>query len=274
MAAFAANSILCRLALDVYGIDPASFSLLRLASGAVVLLFLVALLNQAKPSQLLAGEWRASLFLAIYILGFSFAYITLDAGVGALILFSLVQLTMMAVALYEGERPAAIEWVGWVFALMGVLVLVAPGVSAPSPVGLLLMSLAGVAWAGYTLCGRKATQPLMSTSCNFIYATIIVLIPCLILMNLSSLSWQGVMLAVASGAIASGVGYTIWYVVLPHISTMRAALVQLSVPVLAAVGGILFIGEAVAVRFMISCALVLGGIALAISYKNTSKDLS
>ncbi|NOX27092.1 MAG: DMT family transporter [Gammaproteobacteria bacterium] len=272
--AFAANSILCRLALDVYGIDPASFSLLRLASGAVVLLFLVVLLNKAKPAQLLAGEWRASIFLAVYILGFSFAYITLDAGVGALILFSLVQLTMMAVALYEGERPAAIEWVGWVFALIGVLVLVAPGVSAPSPVGLLLMSLAGVAWAGYTLCGRKSTQPLMSTSGNFIYATIIALIPCLILMNLSSLSWQGVMLAVASGAIASGVGYAIWYAVLPHISTMRAALIQLSVPVLAAVGGILFIGEAVAVRFMISCALVLGGITLAISYKNTSKDLS
>lgn len=273
MIAFAANSVLCRLALDTYGTDPASFSLLRLIAGAGALFLIISISNSTEQSLLRSGEWRAAIFLAVYILGFSFAYITLDAGTGALILFSVVQLAMMGVAIYEGERPTVLEWLGWLLALAGIVVLVSPGVSAPSPIGLLLMAIAGLAWAAYTLRGRGVVAPLLSTGGNFIYATIIAIPTCLVFIDVNSLSWQGVTLAIASGAIASGVGYAIWYAVLPHISTMRAALVQLSVPVLAAVGGILFIGEAVSVRFIVSCALVLGGIALAISYKNKSKDL-
>ncbi|MBN4069037.1 DMT family transporter [Beggiatoa alba] len=277
LIAFAANSVLCRLALDIYATDPASFSLLRLASGAGALLLIVSFLNRSKSRSikwmLRVGEWRASFFLAAYVIGFSFAYISLDAGTGALILFSVVQLTMVAVALYEGERPSTLEWVGWLLALAGIVVLTVPSTSTPSLTGFILMTVAGVAWAGYTLCGRHSTQPLLSTSGNFIYALVIAVVPCLFFVNLESLSWQGITLAIASGAMASGVGYGVWYAVLPNITTVRAALVQLSVPVLAAVGGVLFIDESISIRFMLSCVLVLGGIALAIGYKNSSKNL-
>lgn len=273
LIAFAANSVLCRLALDVYATDPASFSLLRLFSGAVALILIVGVSNRSLRSLVRNSTWRASISLAVYVLGFSFAYITLDAGIGALVLFSAVQLTMMAVALYEGERPQIIEWLGWLFALSGIIVLVAPGVSAPSPIGLVLMVVAGVAWAGYTLLGRGVTQPLLSTASNFVFATVIVLLPCLFLLNLDRLPWQGVALALLSGAIASGAGYAIWYAVLPHISTVHAALLQLSVPVLAALGGVLFINEPISTRFIISCVLVLSGIAFAIGYKKKIKNL-
>ena len=273
LIAFAANSVLCRLALDTFGTDPASFSILRLLSGAITLFVLVSVSNRRLVLPIYDGEWRASIFLAVYVLGFSFAYITLDAGMGALILFSIVQLTMMAVAFYEGERPSALETVGWLMAVIGVLILTVPGISAPSPVGFLLMAIAGVGWAGYTLRGRSTQKPLDNTSSNFFYALLISIVPCWFFIDLESLSWQGVVLAVASGAIASGLGYAIWYAVLPYITTVRAALVQLSVPVIAAIGGIIFIGEAVSVRFMLSCLLVLGGIALAISFKQRCNDL-
>jgi len=272
MIAFAANSVLCRIALDIYGTDPASFSLLRLAFGAGALLLIVSFLNSTDKSFLCAGEWRASIFLTVYVLGFSFAYITLDAGVGALVLFSTVQLTMMAVALYCGERPSIIEWLGWLLAIAGFVVLAIPGATAPAPLGTVLMVVAGIAWAGYTLRGRKAMQPLLATSANFVLATGFAVLPCLFLLDLDQLSWQGVILALASGVIASGAGYAVWYAVLPHMTTMRAALVQLSVPVLAAAGGVLFINEDISTRFMVSCVLVLSGIALAIGYKNRSND--
>ncbi|MBL4852556.1 MAG: DMT family transporter [Gammaproteobacteria bacterium] len=275
LIAFAANSVLCRLALDAYATDPAGFSVLRLASGAGALLLIVSFLNRSESRSikwvLRAGEWRASVFLAIYVLGFSFAYITLDAGIGALILFSTVQLTMVLAALYQGERPSIIEWLGWLLAIVGFVVLVTPGASAPSLLGLSLMVIAGVAWAGYTLRGRGETQPLLATAGNFVLATGMVILPCLFLLEFEHLSWQGVALALVSGVIASGAGYAIWYAVLPYMTTVRAALVQLSVPVLAAVGGVSFIDEPISARFMLSCVLVLSGIALAIGYKSSSK---
>ena len=273
MVAFAANSVLCRLALDIYDIDPSSFSLLRLLSGAIALFFIVSITNRRILLPTRDGEWRASVALVVYILGFSFAYISLDAGMGALILFSVVQLTMMLVAIYEGERPSRLETVGWLMAVIGILVLTVPGASAPSPSGFLLMTIAGIAWAVYTLRGRSAVQPLRNTSGNFFYALLISIVPCAFFIDSESVSWQGVVLAIASGAIASGVGYAIWYAVLPHISTLRAALVQLSVPVIAAIGGIVFISEDVSFRFILSCILVLGGIAVAINSKQRNKDI-
>jgi len=263
--------VLCRLALDVYGTDPASFSLIRLASGAGVLFLIVSFLNRAEKSPLRSGEWRAAFFLAVYVLGFSFAYITLDAGVGALILFSTVQLTMVVVALYEGERPRLIEWAGWLLAIVGIVVLNVPGASAPSPLGVLLMGVAGIAWAGYTLRGRRTKQPLLATAGNFVLATAIALLPCIWLLEIGRVSWQGIVLALLSGTIASAGGYAVWYAVLPHISTVRAALFQLAVPVIAAVGGVLFISEPITLRFMVSSILVLFGIALAIKCKSPIK---
>ena len=273
LIAFAANSVLCRLALDTYATDPASFSILRLASGAGALLLIVSFLNRSRKSVLRASEWRASVFLAVYVLGFSFAYITLDAGIGALVLFSTVQLTMVVVALYEGERPHIIEWLGWLLAVTGIAVLTLPGASAPSAAGTLLMVIAGIAWAGYTLRGRGATRPLLGTAGNFVLATGIALLPCLLLLDLEHLPWQGVVLALVSGTMASAGGYAIWYAVLPQLSTVRAALLQLAVPVLAAVGGVLFIDEPITIRFAVASALVLWGIALASGYKERLKSL-
>ncbi len=270
---FAANSVFCRLALDTYATGPASFSLLRLASGAGALLFIISCLNHSRKSVLRASEWRASIFLAVYVLGFSFAYITLDAGVGALILFSSVQLTLVAVALYEGDWPHIIEWLGWLLAIAGIVVLSLPGASPPSALGALLMVVAGIAWAGYTLRGRGATRPLLATTGNFVLATGIALPPCLLLLNLEHLPWQGVVLALLSGTMASAGGYAIWYAVLPHLSTVRAALLQLAVPVLAAAGGVFFISEPITIRFAMASALVLCGIALSLGYKEIPKSL-
>lgn len=272
MLAFAANSVLCRLALDVYATDPAAFSLIRLFSGAIALIVIAAFSNTSARLSIRQGEWRASFFLTVYVLGFSFAYLWLDAGTGALILFSTVQITMLAAALYEGDRPRVIEWVGWLLALMGVVVLTLPGNFAPSLKGMLLMVAAGVAWAGYTLRGRAAKQPLLATTGNFFQATVIALLPCLYLLEWVNLPWQGVILALLSGVAASAIGYVLWYRVLVHITTVRAALVQLSVPVLAAIGGIFFINEPVTPRFIVSALLVLSGIGLAVRYKATGKS--
>ncbi len=273
MLAFAANSVLCRLALDIHAMDAASFSLIRLLSGAIILFLLVSFSARKLVLPIQDGEWRAAVFLAVYVVGFSFAYISLDAGMGALILFSVVQLSMMVVAILEGDRPSKAELLGWIMAVVGVVVLTVPGTSAPSLTGFILMALAGIAWAGYTLRGRSVSNPLQSTSSNFFYALLISILPCAYFLNSDSLSWQGVLLAIASGALASGVGYAIWYAVLPSISTIRAALVQLSVPVIAALGGVLLISEGITMRFAVSCVLVLTGIAIAIRFKQSRHGL-
>ncbi len=262
LSAFAANSLLCRQALGEQAIDAASFASLRMVSGTATLLLLAALSgSKARPS----GSWAASAMLALYMVAFAFAYLRLDAGTGALILFATVQATMLAVALRQGERPAAQQWAGLALALGGLVYLLLPGFRAPSPGGAVLMAAAGMGWGFYSLAGRGSTQPLADTSRHFLRALPLVLAVQLFQLHSAHASWRGVSLAILSGALASGVGYAVWYAALRGLTATRAALVQLAVPALAAVGGMLFLGESFSQRLALAMVLILGGVALAVS---------
>lgn len=266
LVAFAANSILCRMALLGGRIDPASFTAIRLASGAVALWLVLAWRSRGVPR--VAGHWRSAAALLAYAVGFSLAYVSLDVGTGALILFGAVQLTMIASGLRAGERPRATEWFGLVMAFAGLVVLVRPGLAAPAPFGAALMAAAGVAWGVYSLRGRGSSAPIRDTAGNFLIlipaAAVLILVPGL------DRSWtmRGVLLATASGALASGAGYAVWYAALPALTATRAALVQLLVPVIAAAGGVALLGEHIPLRLPAAAALVLGGVALAVTTRS------
>ncbi len=264
MIAFAANSLLCRAALASGAIDAASFTLVRVVSGAVLL----ALLLLWPPRRRLSFRLPMALMLFIYMLGFSLAYESLSAASGALLLFGAVQLTMLGWALRSGERFDGLRWLGMALAFGGLVYLLLPGVSAPDPLGAALMVLAGLAWGIYSLLGRGTRDPLADTAGNFLLAV-----------PLAALAWLGVpalggapihvtapgiTLALASGALASGVGYVLWYAALPGLGAGRAATVQLSVPVLAGLGGVILLSEPLSTRLLLSGVVVLGGIALAL----------
>jgi drug/metabolite transporter (DMT)-like permease len=261
LTAFAANSVLCRAALGEGAIDAASFSALRLFAGALTLSLLVML----RPGRTrLTGSWRSATYLLVYAVPFSFAYESLATGTGALILFGSVQATMLIAAMMTGERPARLQWLGLLTAIGGLVYLMLPGVSAPDPLGFVLMAVAGVGWGLYSLRGRTAIDPLSETAGNFARS-----VPMVALVSAASLSAiqiesTGAALAVTSGALASGVGYAIWYAALPGLTATAAATVQLSVPVLAALAGVLFMAEAVTPRLVIASLLILGGVALAL----------
>lgn len=259
MTAFAANSILCRLALDGTAIDPASFTLVRLLSGAVTLYLIVRVRTGDRPR---AGQWRAALSLFVYAAAFSYAYVTLDAGTGALLLFGAVQATMILYGLVRGERFSPVQTGGLVLALGGLAALLVPGASAPPWSGALLMILAGAAWGAYSLLGRGVTRPLETTADNFLRATVFAAL--LGLVALRGFGWdaRGAVLAILSGAVASGMGYAVWYTVLPALRATQAATVQLSVPVIAALGGVLLLGEHLTLRLVLCSVAILGGIAL------------
>jgi drug/metabolite transporter (DMT)-like permease len=265
---FAANSLLCRAAIGAGAIDPGTFTFVRVASGLLALFLLSrsrprnAEASAAPAGRSLAG-YISGFALALYAVAFAFAYVKLSAGTGALLLFGSVQLTMMAAALLGGERPRAFEWVGYALALGGLLWLVLPGVKAPPAWAAGLMVIAGVAWGVYTLRGRGATDPLAQTTANFAHAMPFVTVAALIPAGRHA-SWNGVALALASGALASGVGYALWYRALPSLTRARAATLQLAVPVLAALGGVTLLGESVSTRLVGSAVLVLGGIGLAV----------
>lgn len=271
LIAFAANSVLCRLALGTASIDAASFTAVRLLSGALMLYVLLVLGGSARApgAHQGGGSWAAGALLFLYAICFSFAYLSLDTGTGALILFGSVQISMIVLSLLGGQRLRAREWLGIVIAFGGLVYLVSPGVSAPSWSGFLLMATAGIAWGGYTLKGRASRDPLRDTTYNFIRSVPWVLIAFAAALFIGGArflhaSATGVVLAVLSGAIASGIGYTIWYLALRGLGATQAAVVQLSVPVIAALGGVLFVGEAVTQRLMIATLLILGGILLVI----------
>lgn len=268
MLAFAANSLLCRLALQQSSIDAASFGSVRLASGALVLAAIVRARSQ-RAATAARADWLAAAMLWLYVAGFSFAYLTLSAGSGALILFGAVQLTMFAAGLRSGERFAPAAWFGFVLALGGLVVLVAPGLTAPAPLGTALMATAGVAWGVYSLRGRQAGEPVAATAANFARATPLALALSLALWLVSAgsvhASAQGVMLAMASGAVTSGLGYVLWYTALPGLTALRAATVQLSVPPLTALAGVWLLGEALTPRLALASAAILGGIALVLA---------
>jgi drug/metabolite transporter (DMT)-like permease len=263
LVAFAGNSILCRMALGERLIDPVGFTAVRLGAGAAFL-WLVTTLRAGAP-QRPPGHWGSALALFVYASAFSFAYVSLGAGTGALLLFSAVQLTMILAGFRAGERPRPREWIGFVLAIGGLVILVRPGLSAPSPGGAALMAAAGVSWGVYSLRGRGSKEPLRNTAGNFLLT--LPMAALLVLVTGSQGAWEarGVALATASGALASGAGYSIWYAALPALTATRAALVQLLVPVLAAAGGVVLLHEAVPLRLPIAAALVLGGVALAVT---------
>lgn len=264
MIAFASNSLLNRLALGQDAIDATSYTTIRLVSGAVML-FILASLQRKKDQATLRGGWVSAAFLFLYAISFSFAYLSLSTGTGALILFGSVQVTMIVVALRSGERPHMMEWIGLILALGGLVYLVLPGLTAPSPLGSGLMTIAGIAWGFYTLRGRGSQNPLGDTAGNFMYSVPMVLVVLFFSLKGISLTLNGILYASLSGALASGMGYVIWYAALRGLSTTRAATVQLSVPVIAAWSGVMFLAENVSARLLIAGVLILGGIALALS---------
>ncbi len=266
MVAFAANSILCRLALAQGGIDPASFGSLRLVSGALTLALVLRL--RSRPVALPARvDWLAAAMLFAYVAFFSFAYLSLAAGTGALILFGAVQLTMLAAGWRAGESFGRLGGLGFALAVGGLVWLVLPGVSAPAPLGAALMALAGMAWGVYSLRGRGVVDPLAATAGNFLRAAPLALILSLLLALQAHANPQGAALAVVSGAITSGLGYVIWYAALPGLTALRAATVQLSVPLIAALGGALLLSEAISLRLVLAGVAILGGIALVLLHK-------
>lgn len=262
MLAFAANSVLCRLALSKTAIDPASFTSIRIASGTAMLWFIAAMVGRGRA---IGGTWRGALALFAYAAGFSFAYVSLPAGTGALLLFGAVQATMVITGILRGEHLTPAQWIGLGLALAGLAVLVAPGVSAPPLLGAGLMLGAGVAWGAYSLLGRRSADPLVSTAGNFLRATPLALALAVPMAAGGSLDPAGVAYATLSGALASGLGYVLWYAALPGLSAAQGASVQLSVPVITALGGALILGETVSVRLAAASAAVLGGIALVIA---------
>lgn len=266
MVAFAANSLLCRLALQHGGIDPASFGSIRLASGAITLALVVRF--RAQPSALGRTDWLPAVMLFVYVAFFSFAYLSLSAGTGALILFGAVQLTMLGAGLGGGERFGVLAWFGFVLAAAGLVYLVSPGVAAPPLLGAVLMAVAGVAWGVYSLRGRGVADPLAATARNFLRAVPMAFALSLVFATRAHADARGIALAVASGALTSGLGYVVWYAALGRLSALRAATVQLSVPLLAAFGGVLFLSEAITPRLALASAAILGGIALVLSQKS------
>lgn len=263
LVAFAANSVLCRLALGRATIDAASFTAIRLASGAGVLLLITAAVNRKSPA-IGRGNPASALLLFLYAAAFSFAYTGLGAGTGALILFGSVQATMILFALRSGERPHVLEWAGLGLALCGLVYLVFPGLTAPPLLSSALMAVAGIAWGLYSLRGRGASNPLDETTRNFVLALPLAVIINLLMLRDAHVSRTGVILAVLSGALASGVGYVVWYAALRGLTATRAATVQLAVPVLAAAGGVLFLSERISLRLLLAAFVILGGVGLAL----------
>jgi len=259
VVAFAANSVICRLALREASIDAASFSTIRLASGALMLMLVTGIFNKNKDKKA-RGTWISAGMLFLYAVSFSFAYISLKAGTGALILFGSVQATMILGGLRQGERLGWLQWCGLTTALFGLTYLVLPGWEAPNLLGAALMATAGIAWGMYSLRGRGVANPMAVTADNFLRAVPMVLLISLIAMPYLNLSLQGAFLAFLSGAITSGLGYVIWYAALHSLTATHAATVQLLVPVLAALGGVVFLGELASLRLIVSSALIIGGV--------------
>ncbi len=264
MLAFAGNSLLARAALKMTVLDPASFTTLRLASGALTLWVLSRWRAGGAPGR---GDWISALALFAYAAGFSFAYVTLPAGTGALVLFGAVQATMIGWGIWRGERFDRIQAAGLFLALAGLVILMRPGLSAPPLGGSLLMVAAGIAWGVYSLRGRGLGDPTRVTAGNFLLATPLALMVSVWQAGEAVWDSTGVICALASGALASGLGYALWYAVLPAMRPSQAASVQLTVPVLAALGGILFLNEPLTVRLVVASAAVLTGIWMVIRRK-------
>ena len=269
LIAFAANSVLCRLALGEATIDAASFTTIRLVSGALVLL----LVNAAGRTEAVVdrGNWTSALMLFLYAVTFSFAYISLNTGTGALILFASVQATMIIFAIYKGERLGLMGSLGLFAALVGLTYLVFPGLTAPSASGAALMAVAGISWGIYSLRGRGSLSPVAVTKGNFLRSIPFVVLISLIFFQDLHITFKGAFFATLSGGLTSAIGYVIWYAALRNHSATSAALVQLLVPVLAALGGVVLLSEAPTVRLLLSSTMIIGGVALALTQRKNSE---
>ena len=263
LIAFAANSVICRLALKDGAIDPGLFTSIRLSSGAAVLIALV-FLSKNRRHEKSKGSWTSAGMLFLYAAAFSYAYVSLETGIGALIAFGVVQITMIASSLISGYKMNGMEWLGILLALAGFLYLLLPGASAPSLSGFILMSLSGIGWGIYSLRGKKSKHPLVDTAYNFLRSLPFLILLIYFLAQESNYSTKGILLALLSGIVTSGIGYTIWYTALKGLNSIQASIVQLLVPVLAAIGGVIFIGELISLRLMASSLMILGGILLLI----------
>jgi len=275
LIAFAANSILCRIALGQQYIDPSGFTIIRLLSGSIALYVILKVgsycqktSNSGSPNDELQstpitkGSWLGSILLFIYALSFSYAYGYLDTGTGALILFGSVQIAMVLLALVSKNKLLITEWLGLSVACAGFVYLIYPELTTPSLIGFILMMISGVAWAGYTIIGKKSNSPLTDTCYNFFRTTPFVILLTVLTLSITAYSYYGILLAVISGAVMSGIGYAIWYSALKGLSTIKAGVLQLLVPVIASLGGIIFINEIMTTRLLMSTIIVLLGIAL------------
>ena len=267
LIAFAANSVLNRSALALEEIGPGLFQAIRMTSGAAMLIMLVAVRERGIGSIMRHGHLPSAAMLLLYMIGFSYAYLSLETGIGALLLFGGVQVTMFAGAILSGERPSVARLAGAGLGLGGLAVLFWPGVAAPSPVGAALMSVAAVGWGVYSLFGRRPGPPLSKTAANFILALPVAILIAVLFPDAQGTSGRGIALAVASGALASGVGYALWYSVLPRLDATLAAVAQLTVPIIALSGGIVFLGEPLTFRFLVAAVLIMGGVLLALDLR-------
>ncbi|WP_058368642.1 DMT family transporter [Psychrobacter sp. ENNN9_III] len=287
LIAFAANSLLCRMALAEGYIDPWNFTIIRLLGGAVCLAIIMSvhqrLLQQPstphKDTDILKetilkdkGSWLSSLSLVIYALCFSLAYVALDTGTGALILFAAVQLTMISWGIYQKEQVSTIQWVALFIAFAGFVYLMLPSAAVPSLFDAMIMAISGIAWGIYSIRGKACVSPLRATGFNFIRSLVAIPLLFLIGMNyLTGISTEGVILASVSGAITSGFGYSLWYVAMPLLKSTQAAVVQFCVPVLAAIAGVLFLSEQLTLRFIIATIVILGAVLIFVLTKQTPK---
>ncbi len=290
LIAFAANSLLCRMALAEGYIDPWNFTIIRLLGGAVCLAIIMSVhqhrLQQPttpnKDTDVLKdpilkdkGSWLSSISLVIYALCFSLAYMELDTGTGALILFAAVQLTMIGWGIYQKEQVSTIQWVALLIAFAGFVYLMLPSAAVPSLFDAMIMAISGIAWGIYSIRGKACVSPLRATGFNFIRS--LVAIPLLFLIGinyLTGISTEGVILASVSGAITSGVGYSLWYVAMPLLKSTQAAVVQFCVPVLAAIAGVLFLSEQLTLRFIIATIVILSAVSVFVLTKQTPKPFA
>ncbi|KAF3996524.1 DMT family transporter [Glaciimonas immobilis] len=280
MLSFAGNSVLCRLALKQTSIDATSFTAIRLVSGALILTLLVLYRRRSASGtaerhtahRAIGGSWSSACALFVYAAGFSFAYVSLPTGTGALLLFGAVQATMILGGLWSGERLSARQITGFLLALVGLIVFMLPGLSAPPLPGALLMLSAGFAWGIYSLRGRGVANASNATAGNFLRAALLSIMLSAVLLAQQKLDEWGILYAVLSGAIASGIGYTVWYAALRGLTATRAASVQLSVPVIAALAGVLFLHEPITMRLLLASVVILGGVGLVVVNKRSTCD--
>jgi drug/metabolite transporter (DMT)-like permease len=270
LLAFAANSILCRLALGGNLIDPVSFATIRLVNGALALAIVSRMTPESKAPKNTGGAWASGFALFAYAIAFSLAYVSLSAGTGALILFGTVQVTMIGIALISGESVGFAQWVGLTAAIGGLTYLALPGLSSPDPIGALLMCLAGVAWGLYSIHGKGVSAPVTMTAGNFFRSAPMALIASAVALSSAHLAPVGIALALISGVITSGLGYVLWYKALRGLTTTQASVAQLLVPVLAAFGGVVFLSERMSARLFVASGLILGGVALAILKRDSA----